>query len=333
MRKCPNCTNVVQDDAVFCDQCGTRLPATAPAESAPSAAAQTAPAQAAPASTPATVAQEIEPTDAVCSACGTHNLPGEAFCQNCGAKLEAPQPTAGPAAAPATAAPSANACPDCGAVVGADEEFCFACGVDLKAARARASAQAGATAPAPEVTTQPAAPAAPAQPAQPAPAQAAAPAEAACPTCGAKVKAGDTFCEACGAALNAAPTAPAVAAPLTAPAAASTAPAIAPRLIVVASGVELPFGGRNEIVVGREDPYSGVFPDVDLTPHGGVEGGVSRRHLKITLAGGSYVIEDLNSTNFTMVNRKRLPAGTQQPLADGDEVTAGRVKLIFKVNA
>ena len=65
--------------------------------------------------------------------------------------------------------------------------------------------------------------------------------------------------------------------------------------------------------MGREDPYTGVFPDVDLTPHGAEEGGVSRRHFKITFSGGQYLVEDLNSTNFTFVNNQRLAPGA--PLA------------------
>jgi len=64
-----------------------------------------------------------------------------------------------------------------------------------------------------------------------------------------------------------------------------------------------------------------------------MEGGVSRRHFKITHVGGQYMIEDLNSTNYTMVNRQRVQPGQAVPLADGDEVRAGRVRLIFKVRA
>ena len=85
--------------------------------------------------------------------------------------------------------------------------------------------------------------------------------------------------------------------------------------------------------MGREDPTSGVFPDIDLAPHGGVEGGVSRRHFKIAYTGGQYVVEDLNSTNYTMINRQRVQPGQPVALHDGDEVRAGRVRLTFKVRA
>ena len=87
--------------------------------------------------------------------------------------------------------------------------------------------------------------------------------------------------------------------------------------------------GKTEIIVGREDPVSGVFPDIDLTDHGGDEGGVSRRHARIFVQGDQVFIEDLNSTNYTYVNQQRLTPGQPQPLNDGDEVRLGRVKLNF----
>jgi len=102
-------------------------------------------------------------------------------------------------------------------------------------------------------------------------------------------------------------------------------------LIVSSTGIEISLPPGSSTLVGREDPVGGVFPDVDLTPHGGEEGGVSRRHFRITLAGGQYAIEDLNSTNFTLLNRQRLQAGVSTTLADGDEIRAGRVRLIFRV--
>lgn len=89
---------------------------------------------------------------------------------------------------------------------------------------------------------------------------------------------------------------------------------------------------KAEIIIGREDPVSGIFPDIDLTPHGGDEGGVSRQHCKITVQGGQYLIEDLKSTNSTRVNRQRLEPGKTQALKDGDEIRAGRVALVFKVS-
>jgi len=100
---------------------------------------------------------------------------------------------------------------------------------------------------------------------------------------------------------------------------------------VVSSGAEIPLPAVAEILIGREDPVSGIFPEVDLTPHGGEEGGVSRRHARITFEGGAYSIEDLDSTNFTFVNKQKLAPRARQSLQDGDEIRCGRVNLLFKI--
>jgi pSer/pThr/pTyr-binding forkhead associated (FHA) protein len=105
---------------------------------------------------------------------------------------------------------------------------------------------------------------------------------------------------------------------------------IRPRLVVTGTGAEFDLSGKAEILLGREDPVSGVFPEVDLTPHGGEEGGVSRRHAKLTVRGNQWLIEDLNSTNFTFVNNQKLNPGVPQPLNSGDKVRLGRVVLTFQ---
>lgn len=103
-----------------------------------------------------------------------------------------------------------------------------------------------------------------------------------------------------------------------------------PRLMVQSTHATLPLPvGKAEIVIGREDPVSSVFPDIDLTNHGGDEGGVSRRHARLLVRGNQIYIEDLNSTNFTYVNQQRLTPGQPYPLNHGDEIRLGRVRLNF----
>lgn len=102
------------------------------------------------------------------------------------------------------------------------------------------------------------------------------------------------------------------------------------RLIIQGTNAPLPFPpGKTELVVGREDPVSGIFPEIDLTDHGGDEGGVSRRHARIFIQGAQILVEDLNSTNYTYVNQQRLTPGQPHPLNDGDELRFGRVKLAY----
>jgi hypothetical protein len=81
--------------------------------------------------------------------------------------------------------------------------------------------------------------------------------------------------------------------------------------------------------IGRWDADGGVFPDVDLDSDD-PEAKVSRRHARISVQNGHYVIEDLGSTNGTFVNRgRRLKSGERQPLNDGDEIIVGKTFLRF----
>jgi len=255
----------------------------------------------------------------ICPQCNNQNPDGAAFCDNCGASLAgvaAPPPVA-PVAPAVPAAPAAGVtCPSCGTPAIPGEAYCGNCGAALPAA-------------------QPAAPAAaPVQPVAPLPTPVApVGATVRCPTCGTDNMPGQAFCDNCGASLAAAP--PPVVVPPVAPVVPPVAPpppviGMRPRLVVAGTGAQFDLSGKAEIVVGREDPVSGVFPEVDLTPHGGEEGGVSRRHAKITVRGNQCLIEDLNSTNFTFVNNQKLNPGVPQPLNSGDQVRLGRVVLTFQ---
>ncbi|HUP27828.1 MAG TPA: FHA domain-containing protein [Chloroflexia bacterium] len=102
------------------------------------------------------------------------------------------------------------------------------------------------------------------------------------------------------------------------------------RLVVISTGAELPIPDQEEITVGREDPSSGIFPDVDLTPYGGEEGGVSRRHARMLHIGDDYFVEDLQSTNFTKLDGQRLPAHAREKVEDGARIDFGRVAVIFR---
>jgi hypothetical protein len=177
----------------------------------------------------------------------------------------------------------------------------------------------------PLASAAPVATAAPA-PAPSAPAPAAAGSQA-CPSCGSINAAGEAFCSNCGSMLGAPAPADASAA---APAAPAPAAALTARLLVEADNQEFDLSGKDNIMIGREDAVSNIYPDVDLTPHGGEEGGVSRLHARIFYENGQYMLEDENSTNFTFLNRQKLAGKTPSALHDNDEIRLGRVLMRFK---
>jgi len=85
-----------------------------------------------------------------------------------------------------------------------------------------------------------------------------------------------------------------------------------------------------ETLIGRYDPVTELKPDVDLTQVD-LKRSVSRRHaLIVRTAEGWVVTEEVGALNGTFVNGTRLVTGRPHPLADGDKVGLGMVKLVFR---
>ncbi|MBX7145335.1 MAG: FHA domain-containing protein [Oligoflexia bacterium] len=84
-------------------------------------------------------------------------------------------------------------------------------------------------------------------------------------------------------------------------------------------------------LVGRWDPDSGSFPEVDLEKDD-IDAKVSRKHAVIERAGEKVTIEDIGSMNGTFINRgPRLERGVKYDLKEGDELIVG--KIFFQVVA
>src|SRR5208282_3237955 len=122
------------------------------------------------------------------------------------------------------------------------------------------------------------------------------------------------------------------AAPESAPSAPTAAAAGAPfkaKLSVVRGGrkgQEFPLEEGNNLV-GRWDPETGSFPEVDLDADD-PEAKISRKHALIRIDGGKITIEDIGSLNGTYVNRQpRLSPGSPAELKSGDEVIIGKTFL------
>jgi pSer/pThr/pTyr-binding forkhead associated (FHA) protein len=141
---------------------------------------------------------------------------------------------------------------------------------------------------------------------------------------------GSAFCDQCGEQLTAT-SGDAGGAVAAAPVEViSATPGVGPKLVVQSDGASFDLAGKTEVLIGREDPVSNIYPDVDLTEHGGEEGGVSRAHAKLYISGDQYSVEDQSSTNFTFVNRQKLVPKTPTPVHDSDEIRLGRVILKFQ---
>jgi len=89
---------------------------------------------------------------------------------------------------------------------------------------------------------------------------------------------------------------------------------------------------KDRIILGRADPVSNFYPDLDLTPYGGQEGGISRRHAAIVQdeENKALYIEDLDSTNGTRINGFSLEPRRRYRLRDGDEIELGRIRIILR---
>lgn len=97
--------------------------------------------------------------------------------------------------------------------------------------------------------------------------------------------------------------------------------------IIPVSGRQLSFSMGKDIVVGRSNPETSQFPDLDLIPDGGNELGVSRVHALVTRDenGTGLVIIDKNSTNGTKLNYYPIPAELPYPIKSGDEIHFGNL--------
>jgi pSer/pThr/pTyr-binding forkhead associated (FHA) protein len=89
-------------------------------------------------------------------------------------------------------------------------------------------------------------------------------------------------------------------------------------------------GDKAEVIIGRSDPARAIYPDIDLASHGGETAGVSRQHARLVIEGAQLFLEDLNSTNFTFLNREKLQPAQRYLLHHRDEVRLGRLALEYR---
>ncbi|MEM9950622.1 MAG: FHA domain-containing protein [Chloroflexota bacterium] len=83
---------------------------------------------------------------------------------------------------------------------------------------------------------------------------------------------------------------------------------------------------------GRFEIGASADNEIDMTPYGAQDRGVSRVHAQLQIIDGIVHITDLDSTNGTFVNTKQLDPHTPTPLRKGDELLLGRlaVQVLFR---
>ena len=84
---------------------------------------------------------------------------------------------------------------------------------------------------------------------------------------------------------------------------------------------------EDEFLLGRRDSATGVSPDLDLSPFGALEKGVSRIHAALRRGEDVLSIVDLESANGTFLNGQRLAANQPRLLRDGDEIRLGKLVM------
>lgn len=145
-----------------------------------------------------------------------------------------------------------------------------------------------------------------------------------CGFCGGRIAIDDVFCAHCGARqpLGAMASNPSLkAGRLTAK-------------LVVAGTAELDSAfvlQKDSNLVGRADPHSNIFPEIDLSKFDR-ETKVSRRHARIWVEGDTFLVEDLGSVNGTVINDSvRLAPRQPRVLDSGDRIRLGETTLHFLV--
>src|SRR6266567_2155642 len=96
-------------------------------------------------------------------------------------------------------------------------------------------------------------------------------------------------------------------------------------LLVLASGQTIGLNGAL-MVVGRQDPVLGIFPEINRA-----DKTVGRRHAYLRHQQGQYTVEDLNALNKTRLNGAVLTPHEERTLKDGDILRFGSVEVRFEL--
>jgi len=151
-----------------------------------------------------------------------------------------------------------------------------------------------------------------------------------CGFCGKQIVATDVFCAFCGAQQ-----------PIAQQGVSHSSIAVHPmtaKLVILGTGELEPSSFRlekSENLLGRRDPMSNIFPEVDLSKYD-PQTKISRRHARIWREGNSFLVEDLGSSNGTILlpptsDSVRLLPHQPHTLTNGDKIRLGDTTLHFTI--
>ncbi len=103
-------------------------------------------------------------------------------------------------------------------------------------------------------------------------------------------------------------------------------------LYMIESGQILPLGEQSEFTLGRASEGQPIMPDIDLTPYNAYANGVSRLHVVVKRGANAVSVTDLGSSNGTYINSRRLDPNMEHPLAHGDILSLGKLKIQILLN-
>ena len=89
----------------------------------------------------------------------------------------------------------------------------------------------------------------------------------------------------------------------------------------------------DRILIGRSESGTEATLGLDLTHYGGIDKGVSREHASLQLSDQGIILQDLGSTNGTLLNNSHLPPRQPFLLRTGDEIRFGEllVHIFFEL--
>ena len=100
-------------------------------------------------------------------------------------------------------------------------------------------------------------------------------------------------------------------------------------VLTFSDGTPVQLKGERALIGRYDHDLGGDKPSVDLSEYQGADT-TSRMHAVIEHIGSSYTLTDLDSTNSTRVNGKRLEPERPTPINDGDTLAFGTVTCTFK---